>query len=218
MDWSTQALTSNPEIAETIVQWIQDEKFDQPNSITAIASPESSVKDIDPVLVKAGSITEVEKPKTDIFTHVFWHINAFDERDTLWVLRTCLVSLIPKGVAILTLTNRNPAESIVKEVLGLGGPENESKVVSEDELMLLAEKATFERARIRLLRKEVSIAGDELVALKKGLLERLESQQEKKEDWKETFEKAWGRETKKTGSMVIDSWLVVAMRWDLLCA
>lgn len=218
LDGSTQALTSSPEVAETIAKWIQDERLDQPNSITAISSPDTSVKEIDPALIKAAAITEVAKPKTDIFTHVFWHINAYSERDTLWVLRTCLVSLIPKGVAIVTITIRNPAEKIIGEVLGIGGSDKDSNVLGESELMLLAEKATFERARIRLLRREVPIAGDELVALREGLLERLERQAEKKDDWKETFEKAWERETQKTGAIVIESWLVVAMRWDLLCA
>lgn len=218
LDGSTQALTGTPEIAETIANWIQEERLDQPNSITAISSTEMSVNEIDPALVKAAAITEMEKPKTDIFTHVFWHIGAHDERNTLWVLRTCLVSLIPKGVAIVTITTRNPVEKIVGEALGVDGTESAPSVLEEGELMLLAEKAAFERARIRLLRREVSISGEELAALKKDLLKKLESQPEKKDDWRQVFEKGWERETQKTGSIVIESWLVVAMRWDLLCA
>ena len=84
--------------------------------------------------------------------------------------------------------------------------------------MTLAEEATFERGKVRLTRREVPIAGDELVALKNGLLERLETQLDSNGGWRDAFDQAWERETKKTGSLVIEAWLVVAMRWDLLCA
>lgn len=218
LDGSAQVLTSNIEIAETIAQWIQDEKLDQPNSITAVGSPEHGL-DIDPALVKAADITVEAKPKDDIYTHAFSHVSAYNRHDALWALKRCFYSLIPKGVAIVTLTIQNPAEKIVEEVLGADdGKKDSEEVVGEEELMTLAEEATFERGKVRLTRREVSIAGGELIELKKGLVERLGAQLDTNGGWKETFEKAWERETGKTGSVVIEAWLVVAMRWDLLCA
>jgi hypothetical protein len=219
LDGSAQALTSNPEIAETIAQWIQDERLDQPNSITAVGSPETGLQEIDPALVKAAAIKVEAKPKDDVFTHAFSHVSAYNRHDALWALKRCFYALIPKGVAIVTLTIRNPAERIVEEVMGVDEQKQDSEeVVGEEELMILAEEATFERGKVRLTRREVSIAGDELVALKNGLLERLEPQLNSNGGWRNAFEEAWMRETKKTGSLVIEAWLVVAMRWDLLCA
>lgn len=218
LDGSAQVLASNPEIAQTIAQWLQDGKRDQLNSITAVGSPETGLQEIDPALVKAASITVEAKPKTDIYTHAITHVSAYNRHDALWALKRCFYALIPKGVAIVTLTIRNPAERIVEEVLGIDSPKEASRVVGEDELMNIAEEATFERGKVRLTRREVSIAGDELVELRKGLLERLKSQLGSDGDWRERFEKAWERETAKTGSLVIEAWLVIAMRWDLLCA
>lgn len=218
LDGSAQILTSTPEIAETIAQWIQNENRDQLNSITAVGSPDTSLKDIDPELVKTASIKVEASPKTDIYTHAISHVSAYNRYDALWALKRCFYALIPKGVAIVTLMMRNPVKRIVEEVLGVEGQREDSEVVSEEELMGLAEEATFERGKVRLTRREVEIAGDELARLREGLLKQLEGQLEKNDAWRETFEKAWERETKKSGSLIIEAWLVVAMRWDLLCA
>ncbi|KJX94904.1 hypothetical protein TI39_contig4150g00005 [Zymoseptoria brevis] len=204
LDYSASILVSNTSLATSLAQWLADEKRDMPHSIVAVSTSSQCESDIPADLARAASISIVETPQDDIFTHAFAHVEDGSDRDeVLWALKRCFYGLMPKGVAIVSIVTKSPLDAVLRGDRGGAGEE-----LSEGELMGLAERATFEVGKVRLFKREVKIEGEQVDALKAEVEARGGSDHLKEEVW----EKA------RLEGLVVEAWVVVAMRWDLLCA
>ena len=167
----------------------------------------------------------------DAFTHIISHIDFYQSSDTLQVLKNAYYALIPKGIALVTGSQEGSVQRILAAVAKAGGSEakpvlqgvsNDASVCpTQDELRDLAEEAQFERGKIRWSARKIVITGDEVQKLKSSLQAGVQddlSECEEGQGWKKEFDEAFRRETDQHGGLVVEAWLMVAMRWDLLTA
>lgn len=126
----------------------------------------------------------------------------------------------------MTVTKRNPVEEIVLNTFkttGRRGSSGSLREFAEDQdLKSLAEQAQFELGKIRVSEKEVVIEGSELEGLKgsvEKILDGILSQTGDGHSWERSFDQAWESEVERGGGkLVIEAYVLVAMKWDLLCA
>ncbi|SMR50173.1 unnamed protein product [Zymoseptoria tritici ST99CH_3D1] len=204
LDYSASILVSNTSLAASLAQWLADEKRDMPHSIVAVSPSSQSESGIPADLAKAASISVVESAPDDVFTHAFAHVEDGSDRNAvLWALKRCFYGLIPKGIAMVSIVTKSSLDAVLRGGRGGAGEE-----LSEGELMGLAERATFEVGKVRLFKREVKIEGEQVDELKAEVEVGGGSDEVKEEAW----EKA------RSEGLSVEAWVVVAMRWDLLCA
>lgn len=95
--------------------------------------------------------------------------------------------------------------------------------VSEAEhLRELAAAAQFELGKVRVMEREIVVTGEELSRLRgevQGILDAACGQQGDAQSWERGFDVAWEREVERNGgALKVECWVLLAMKWDLLCA
>lgn len=232
---SSTILTTTPEVAETLTKWLQDSSYDMPRSIIFKEDEPSSSppptasnghRGLNSQLQKAANLIPVVRFQDDTVTHAFSHIAPYRRAEALATLKDIFYALHPKGIAVVTCTKRNPVEEIVLSTLratgrrgSIGGTRESAE---EDELRNLAEEAHFELAKIRVSRKNVEIHGQELLELKaqvERILDGILGQTGDGHSWERNFDGVWEGEVERGGGrLVIETFVLVAMKWDSLCA
>ena len=215
--------TLDVELAETLLSWLKDSNHDLPYSITI--SSTSAEKSIDPTLAKIANIQVVPTLPDDAFTHALAHIGVYRREQTLPILKSIFYSLIPKGIAVVSVTKRNPIDEILRSVLQTSGRRSSSsgtnEVASEPQLRELAEAAQFELGKVRVAEKSILVTGEELKRLRSEvqvIMDAAFGQQGDGQSWESIFDAAWNREVESNGGMKVECWVLLAMKWDLLCA
>ncbi|EME84273.1 uncharacterized protein MYCFIDRAFT_210837 [Pseudocercospora fijiensis CIRAD86] len=222
---SSTILTTTIESAQTLTKWLLDQQHDMPRSVI-LTEPVGRNHKFEASLQKAANLIPVVKVQDESVTHAFSHIATYKKSETLVTLKEIFDALIPKGVAIVTVAKRNPVEEIVLSTFKSTGRRGSSgsvrEFVEESGLRSLAEQAQFELGKIRVSEKQVVIEGEDLVGLKgsvEKILDGILSQTGDGHSWENTFDQAWSAEVERGGGrLVIEAYVLVAMKWDLLCA
>ncbi|KAI5357055.1 hypothetical protein Slin15195_G052970 [Septoria linicola] len=238
---ASKVFTFDVELAETLLSWLKDSHYDLPYSITIPSNPAEKV--IDPTLAKIANIHVLDRgsaPEDDSITHALAYIGLFrtDDDSVSSTSKRIFYSLIPKGVAIVSVTKYNPIDSILRSVLSISGGRRPSSAFSgltetvtpaagtatDLDLRNLAEKAGFELGKVRVSERSILVGGDELRRLRSEVLRILDAakgQQGDAQSWESGFDEAWEREIRDRGEgrgLRVECWVLVAMKWDLLCA
>ncbi|KXT06832.1 hypothetical protein AC578_7213 [Pseudocercospora eumusae] len=228
---SSTVLTTTIESAETLTKWL----LDQENSImprSVILTEEEEEEEgsssrrnrsskIDTSLQKAANLIPVVKVQDETITHAFSHMASYKKSETLSTLSEIFRALITsKGVAIVTVTKRNPVEEIVLKTFKTTGRRGSSgslrEFAGDQDLRNLAEQARFELGRIEVSEKQVVIEGGELEGLKgsvEKILDGILSQTGDGHSWERTFDQTWSAEVERGGGkLVIEAYVLVAVK------
>ncbi|GIZ44724.1 hypothetical protein CKM354_000791500 [Cercospora kikuchii] len=252
LNGSSKISVSDIEMAETLLSWLKDSSHDLPKSISIPSSPTNIAssptsptqqpfpsKTLDPTLAKIANITLLDETQfipDDSLTHAFAHINIYHHTLTLPLLKQIFYSLIPKGIAVITITKHNPLASILSSILSTSSRRNstssfdEGYISTEQDIRDMAEKAGFEVGKIRISERRIEVKGKEELKRLRGEMERIldmaVGQRGDAQSWERGFDGVWEKEVGKNGgagtegerSLGVECWVLVAMKWDLLCA
>ncbi|PPJ59957.1 hypothetical protein CBER1_09888 [Cercospora berteroae] len=250
LNGSSKISVSDIEMAETLLSWLKDSSHDLPKSISIPSSPSNIAssptsptreqcppKTLDLTLATIANIKLLDDSETipdDSLTHAFAHINIYHHTHTLPLLKQIFYSLIPKGIAVITITKHNPLASILSSILSTSSRRNstssfdEGYISSEQDIRDMAEKAGFEMGKIRISEKRIEVKGKEELGRLRGEMERIldmaMGQRGDAQSWERGFDGVWEKEVGKNGenegerSLGVECWVLVAMKWDLLCA
>jgi hypothetical protein len=216
LDSSSRVYTSDVELAQELLAWLKDSAHDLPHSIT-ITKP-SAEKAIDPTL----NINLVDQVPDDSITHAYSHVGVYQAEQTGDILKSLYYSLVPKGIAIVTVTKRNPIADILGRVSARLSSNTRRDSASPISLRELAEAAQFERGKTRLSEQSVLVQGKDLARLRADLdviMDKAFGQQGDGQSWESLYHDAWEDEVRRGGGgLRVECWVLVCMKWDLLCA
>ncbi|KAF2214077.1 hypothetical protein CERZMDRAFT_90411 [Cercospora zeae-maydis SCOH1-5] len=251
LNGSSNISVSDIEMAETLLSWLKDSSHDLPKSISIPSMPSNFTssptsptqtpfppRTLDPTLAKVANIKLLDGTESipdDSLTHAFAHINIYHHTLTLPLLKQIFYSLLPKGIAVISITKHNPLASILSSILSTSSRRNstssldDAPISTEQEIRDLAEKAGFEIGKIRISERRIEVRGQEELARLRGEMERIldmaMGQRGDAQSWERGFDGAWEAEIGKNGggsqgerALGVECWVVVAMKWDLLCA
>ncbi|KAM3416275.1 hypothetical protein BST61_g7881 [Cercospora zeina] len=251
LNGSSNISISDIEMAETLLSWLKDSHHDLPKGIsipstpsniasspTSPTQPQLPLKTLDPTLAKIANIKlldETEAIPDDSLTHAFAHIDVHHHSLTLPLLKQIFYSLIPKGIAVISITKHNPLASILSSILSTSSRRNSTSslddvpIATEQDIRDLAEKAGFEVGKIRISERRIEVRGKEELVRLRGEMERIldmaVGQRGDAQSWERGFDGVWEAEMAKNGgdsegqrSLGVECWVLVAMKWDLLCA
>jgi ubiquinone/menaquinone biosynthesis C-methylase UbiE len=224
---------------EAIINWCSTQNMSHLPRITAtdfvpaMIDATNAIKAKDPKW--EGVTAQVMDSQTltfssNTFTHIFCNFSIFTFTRPKDVLKEIHRTLKPKGIAVVSCWKHfgvdqlmRAAQKLVKgdeyaSSLKMAGPE----FTTQGYLAGMVEEAGWERGKIRTLEVSTLITGENLA----GLVEFMSGNfvapalvgwtDEEKSKWPEAVVKATEQETQKHGGLKLESWVVLARKWDEL--